>query len=74
MLDLGKVAVNHTKGDGSGTIQYLQAATPADCQADAFYIENDHIYLCPETCSIVQADAMALVNVVFACESTIIVK
>jgi hypothetical protein len=72
-LDLEKVAVNHTKGDGSGTVQYLQAATSAVCQPDAFYIENNHVYLCPDTCAIVQADTMALVNVVFACESKIIV-
>jgi hypothetical protein len=73
-LDLNKVAVSHQKGDGSGTVQYLQAATPADCQADAFYIQDEHIYLCPDTCSVVQADPMAVVDVVFACESTIIVK
>jgi len=72
-LDLEKVAVNHTKGDGSGTVQYLQAPTSADCQPDAFYIENNHVYLCPDTCAIVQADTAALVNVVFACESKIIV-
>lgn len=73
-LDTDKVAVRYTKGDGSGDVLYGQAATSADCQADAFYIENERIYLCPETCGVVQADAMAAVEVVFACESTIIVK
>jgi hypothetical protein len=73
-LDLDKVAVNYTKGDGSGSVQYGQAASVTDCQADAFYIQGERIQLCPDTCALVQADTMAAVNVVFACESTIIVK
>ena len=73
-LDLDKVAVNYTKGDGSGSVQYGQALSAADCQSDAFYIENERIHLCADTCALVQADTMAAVDVVFACESTIIVK
>jgi hypothetical protein len=73
-LDLTKVAVNYVKGDSSGSVKFLQAATPDDCQPDAFYIADNRIYLCPEACGVVQADPKSTVDVLFTCESTIIVK
>jgi hypothetical protein len=73
-LELDKVAVNYTAGDGSGEERFLQAQTPTDCGPDAFYIEAGRIVLCPEACAIVQADGMARVDVEFTCESTIIVR
>jgi hypothetical protein len=73
-LDLDKVAVRYTKGDGSGAVQFGQAPTANDCQSNAFYIEKSRIVLCPDTCTTVQADAMASVDVLFTCASTIIIK
>jgi len=73
MLDLDKVAVNYTKGNGS-TIMFGQARSQPECQSNAFYIQNSRIFLCPDTCSTVQADDMASVSVLFTCQSTIIVK
>jgi hypothetical protein len=73
-LDLGKVAVAFTKGGASAPTQFGQAKTSADCEPNAFYIENNHIYLCPDTCSVVQADGAAKLDVLFTCQSTIIPK
>jgi len=73
-FDLTKVAVAYTKGGSSTASKFGQAPTSGDCQADAFYIENNHIYLCPDSCSAVKADAAAKVDVLFTCNSTIIVK
>jgi hypothetical protein len=73
-IDLTKVAVNYAKGDMSGNVQFGQAATQADCQSNAFYIQDNRIFLCNDTCRTVQADTMASVNVLFTCNSTIIVK
>ncbi len=73
-LDLTKVAVSKKMSDGTPLPAYGQAATSADCQADAFYIENNHIYLCPDTCDALKADPAGGVDVLFTCESTIIVK
>lgn len=73
-LDLTKVAVAYTRGGATTPSQLGQAQTLADCQADAFYIENQHIYLCPDSCSAVEADHAAKVDVLFTCQSTIIVK
>jgi len=73
-LDLTKVAVAYTRGGATTPSQLGQAQTLADCQADAFYIENDHVYLCPDSCRAVKADGAAQVDVLFTCASTIIVK
>jgi hypothetical protein len=71
-LDLNKVAVNYKPGDGSAPIEFGQAQTSADCQENAFYIEDNRIYLCAEACSALQEDPFATVDVLFKCEDTII--
>jgi hypothetical protein len=71
-LDLTKVAVNFKPGDNSAPIEYGQAATSADCQENAFYIENNRIYLCDEACASLKEDPLSSVDVLFKCESTII--
>jgi hypothetical protein len=74
-LELDNVAVSYTAGAAAGgaVIKFGQAKTSAECQANAFYIENDRIYLCPESCDQVKSDGMAQVDVLFTCESQIIV-
>ena len=73
-LDLSKVAVAYTKGSAATPTRFGQVLSSADCQAEAFYIENNHIYLCPDSCNAVKADSTAKVDVLFTCESTIILK
>jgi hypothetical protein len=72
-LELDKVAVNHVQPSGN-KIKFGQAKVPADCQADAFYIENNRVWLCPEACDAVKADVGADVEVLFTCESQIIIR
>jgi hypothetical protein len=72
-LELDKVAVNHIKPNKSDKVKLGQAKTPADCQADAFYIENGRVWLCPQACDAVKADVGSGVEVLFTCESQIIV-
>jgi hypothetical protein len=73
-LDPNKIAVNYTPGDNSGTVKYGQALDESQCQEDAFFISADGltIELCPETCTALQADPFAKVDVLFTCESQII--
>ncbi len=73
-LERDKVAVSYVSGNGSGDLEFLQAQTPADCGPDAFYLDESRIVLCPEACTFVQADENARVDVLFTCESTIIVR
>jgi hypothetical protein len=72
-LELDKIAVSYGTAQAAPT-QFKQAKTSADCQADAFYIENSRVYLCSEACDAVKATVGANVQVLFTCESQIIVK
>ena len=73
-INLDNVAVNYTLGDGSDEVTFLQAPSSGDCQMDAFYIDGDRIVLCPEACDTVQNDPLSSIDVLFTCESQIIVK
>jgi hypothetical protein len=73
-LEREKVAVSYVSGNGSDDLEFLQVLDPADCGPDAFYMTADRIELCPEACAFVQADENAHVDVLFTCESTIIVR
>jgi hypothetical protein len=70
-LQLDNIAVSYTAAGAAN--QFKQARTSADCQADAFYIEDQRVFLCPAACDAVKA-AGADVRVLFTCESQIIVK
>jgi hypothetical protein len=72
-IDLGKVAVSYT-ADGAALPQtYAQARARSDCQPDAFFIEGERIHLCPDSCDVLKANPLATIDVLFTCESTIIV-
>jgi hypothetical protein len=71
-LDLTKVAVVYTKGNGMGDEKFLQVTDPSQCDATTFYIQNNRVYLCPIPCATVQADGKAKVDVSFECQSTIV--
>jgi hypothetical protein len=72
-LDLEKIAVSYTPGDGSGTTQFGQAPAFGTCQDNAFYIANGRLTLCPGACNLIRSDPGAGVDVLFTCESQIIV-
>src|SRR5262249_306594 len=72
-LDLTKVAVVYTPGNGMAEQKYLQVTDPANCDATTFYIQDNRVHLCPIPCATVQADGNAKVDVSFECESTIVI-
>ncbi len=75
-IDLDKVAISKKQIDGTPLTPYGQVIDPVDCQPDAFYIDRteNRIFLCPEACDALQAEPEGGVDVLFTCESTIIVK
>jgi hypothetical protein len=74
-LDLDQVAVSIAhEGATAETTLLGQARLASDCQSDAFYIQDDTIQLCPEVCSAVRGEEGARVDVLFGCESNIIVR
>ncbi len=74
-INLSNVAVNYTAPGATDPTQFGQVLDPADCQADAFYIDktSNRITLCPTACDAVKAQQSS-VNVLFTCQSTIIPK
>jgi hypothetical protein len=72
-LDLAKLAVQYNPGDGSASLQLGQAPASGACQSDAFYIFGDRVHLCPDTCSLIRSDPAAGVDVLFTCESQLLI-
>lgn len=71
-LDLSKVAVKASVNGAD--VEYGQAAMMSACEPGAFYISQNRIFLCPQTCDSLKADPRASVDVLFKCESTIIIR
>ena len=71
-IDLNSVTVQYTPGGGSA-MNLTQVPTAADCIDDAFYIDESagEIILCPDTCTTVQDDENAKVDIVFQCIGTV---
>ncbi len=67
-LDLETVVVEYTSGATMTTVNFLQVSGPGECDASSFYIENNRIILCPEACTVVQADDTAEINIKYGCE------
>jgi hypothetical protein len=66
-LDLAKINVIFTPGEGEAEL--IGRSTAADC-TDGYRIDgNNEVVLCKNTCSKVQADATASLEVLFGCVS-----
>lgn len=68
-IDLETVLVRYTPGGGGAEQIFNQVANAAACAPDAFYIDNNQVFLCPDTCATVQADDAASVGILFGCKS-----
>ncbi len=74
LLDPTKIVVEYLPG-GTGTPQqFSHVSDAASCVPGAFYYDNNTspqtIYLCPDTCSVVQADPNAKVQVLLGCQGS----
>ena len=72
-LDQVSISIEHELTGTPATV-LGQARVESDCQADAFYIDGQTIRLCPEACTVVRGEEGARVDVLFGCESSIIVR
>jgi hypothetical protein len=73
-LDVDKVAVSYAPGGGGPARIFGQVTDAAACQSDTFLAEPGGITLCPGACDAVRADPGAAVDVLFTCESTVVVR
>lgn len=67
-IDPDTVEIDYQPGGGGPLASFHQVTGPGTCEANAFYIEESTIFLCPETCAAVQADAGAQLDVRFGCD------
>ena len=67
-LDPNTIELDYTPGDGSAVQAFTQVASPAECDAASFYVDQETIILCPEACDVVQSDPGASIGVRFGCD------
>jgi hypothetical protein len=70
-LDPKTITIEYTPSDGSGLQTFAQVADASACKPGAFYVDsaNDQLVLCPDTCSLVQSDIQAKIQILALCKS-----
>lgn len=67
LIDPNSIIVEYTPGTGGPAQSLKRVASAAACAANSFYVENGRIFLCTDTCNVVQKDTKAQVQVLFSC-------
>lgn len=67
-IDTTTVQVDFTPSMGGGAVSFHQVSDAVECETEAFYIQDETIILCPESCDAVQGDAMAKLDVRYGCD------
>jgi hypothetical protein len=67
-IDPDTIEIDYYPANQPPPIAFHQVVDLASCEPDAFYIANDSVILCPDTCALVQADAMAKLDVRYGCD------
>lgn len=70
-IDLNNMLVEYKPGDGGQVRDFARAPNSGACGAERYYIGPDggHVFLCPQTCTQVQADPAGNISLLFQCES-----
>ena len=63
--------LQYTPGGMGNPQQLKQVMAAKDCTPTSFYIENNLIKLCPDSCTTVQADSKAKLDILFGCKQDI---
>jgi hypothetical protein len=66
-LDPDTLEVDYQAGDGA-VHAFHQVPTAADCDAQAFWVDDVSIHLCPAACTAVQSDDAAALELRFGCD------
>ena len=67
-IDPDTIEIDYYVGGQAPPIAFHQVVDLAACEAEAFYIANDMVLLCPQACDLVQADPAAQLDVRFGCD------
>ncbi|AUX40144.1 hypothetical protein SOCE26_015410 [Sorangium cellulosum] len=68
-LDLPTMKLKYTPSDGGAALTLDKVDSPEACSDRAFYIENELIKLCPDTCAFARQDNSAKLEVIYACSA-----
>lgn len=61
----------YTPGNGGAPKNFKQVPDQTQCAADSFFISNGRVYLCPASCTTVQADPGAKIDLLLDCNSVV---
>lgn len=67
-IDPNTIEIDYLPNGAGPAESFHQVVGPAECAADAFYISGGTIFLCPDACALVQADAAARLDVRYGCD------
>lgn len=67
-IDPDTIEIDYYPANQPPPIPFHQVVDLAACEPNAFYIANASVLLCPDTCALVQADAMAKLDVRYGCD------
>ena len=67
LINLASLDVEYTPMGMGTPVQLYMVPSEADCAADSYWVENDIIYLCPETCAVIQGDLEAEIDMEYLC-------
>ena len=69
-LDPKTITIEYTPGNGGQLKSFVQVADANACKPNAFYIDsaNNKLVLCPDTCSLVQGDGQAKIQILALCK------
>jgi hypothetical protein len=66
---LEDAVVKYTPSNGAPAQQFEKVADASACTPTSYYVEPGQLRLCPEVCSLVQADNNAKIEILFVCNS-----
>lgn len=61
----------YTPGDGSAVQNFKQVTDQTQCAPSSFYISNNRVYLCPASCTTVQTDSKAKIELLLDCNAVV---
>jgi hypothetical protein len=67
-IDPNTIEIDYLVNGQPPPIAFHQVVDLASCEAEAFYITNDTVILCPDSCALVQADPGAQLDVRYGCD------
>jgi hypothetical protein len=63
-----RIYVTYTPSNGGAAVEFAQVKDAASCAPQKFYVANNRVVFCPDTCNTVRNDGKAKVEVRFTCE------